>query len=55
MFEDIIYREEEPSYNKKDVDEKEFKVLFCSICELYKNCGFAALEECIKEFNEKQN
>lgn len=49
MYEDIILKEK---YGKPPT-EKEFKVLFCSICELYKNCHFNAIKECIKEFNEK--
>lgn len=51
MFEDLI---DEPVYERKGLNENEFKVLFCSICNLYKNCQTAAIQECIKEWQEKK-
>ena len=52
MYEDIITDKQGPTYSSKEVTEKEFKVLFCTICDLFKDCKFAALKECIKEFKE---
>lgn len=49
MYEDIISKHRKCT----EVTEAEFKVLFCTICELYKNCKYDALKECIEEFKEE--
>ena len=51
MFEDLL-KEKGPKYSDKSLSDEEFKVLFCTICSLYKDCKFAALKECIKEWQE---
>lgn len=50
MFEDIIEKEPEPKYCNKDaLTENEFKILYCAICNIAKDCQFAAIIECMKE------
>jgi hypothetical protein len=52
MYEDIITDKKGPTYNSKNVTVQEFKVLFCTICELYEDCKFNAIEQCMKEYEE---
>ncbi len=52
MFEDLIDESDEPVYERKGLNENEFKILFCSICNLYKDCKTDIIKKCIKEYQE---
>ena len=50
MYEDILKQNYDLTYDNKAPTAEEFKVIFCSVCELYKDCQFNALEACIQEY-----
>ena len=52
MYDDILDPKYDFTFDNKQPTMEEFKVIFCSVCDLYKDCQFNAIEQCIKEYME---